>query len=106
MFVTLTDSHLFSRSVSDSWLTGLGQGLHEFTEPPGEPPPPPDRGVPALDVRLWSNGEPGKGGEAQSGLRVPAGGRQGGEPQPDLQAFWRPTRKRTGATFILFFELK
>lgn len=49
---------------------GLG-GLTEVTEPRGEPSPPADRGVTALAVLLWSRGEPGKGGEAQSGLRAP-----------------------------------
>lgn len=54
---------------------GLGQGLHELTEPSGEPSPPTDRGVTALVDLLWSKGEPGKGGEAQSGLRAPVVGR-------------------------------
>lgn len=50
---------------------GLGQGLHELTDPRGEPSTPTGRGVTALAVLLWSKGEPGKGGEAQSGLRAP-----------------------------------
>lgn len=45
-------THLFRRSVSDSRLMGLGQGLHELTDPRGEPSTPIDRVVTALAVLL------------------------------------------------------
>lgn len=65
-------SNLLSRSISVSRLMGLGQGLPEFTEPSGEMSPPGDKGATALAPLLRIKGEPGKGGEAQSGLKAPA----------------------------------
>lgn len=54
-----SQTHLFSRSVSDSRLMGLGQGLPEITEPSGELSPPEHKGVTVLALLLWSKGEPG-----------------------------------------------
>lgn len=63
--------HLLSRSVSESRLMGLEVGLKGGREPRGGPSPPTHRGATALAALLWRRGEPGKGGEAQSGLKAP-----------------------------------
>ena len=68
----LHGTHLFSRSVSDSRPMGLGHGLPDVMDPSGDPSTPTERGVTALLGLLWSKGEAGYGGEAQSGQRGPA----------------------------------
>lgn len=50
---------------------GLEVGLKGGSEPREEPSPPIHRGATALAALLWSRGEPGKGGEAHSGLKAP-----------------------------------
>lgn len=68
--ISETLSHLLSRWVSQSRLMGL-VGLKGGTEPRGGPSPPAHRGATALAALLWSSGDPGKGGEAQSGPGAP-----------------------------------
>lgn len=50
---------------------GLEVGLKGGSEPRGGPSPPIHSGATALAALLWRRGEPGKGGEAQSGPSAP-----------------------------------